>query len=48
MGSKQWQNTKLSVKKKIKELSDRLLKLYAMREEAVGFSLKQITSYKKF
>ena len=40
MGSKQWQNTKLSVKKKIKELSDRLLKLYAMREEAVGFSFE--------
>src|SRR5690554_3736869 len=47
MGSKQWQNTKTSVKKKIKELSDRLLKLYAMREEAVGFSFESDNELQK-
>lgn len=47
MGSKQWQNTKTSVKKKIKELSDRLLKLYALREEAVGFSFESDNELQK-
>ncbi|VEU79691.1 transcription-repair coupling factor [Haploplasma axanthum] len=38
MGGRQWKNTKAAVKKKIKDLSDRLLKLYALREEAVGYA----------
>lgn len=41
MGSKQWGNTKANVKKKIKDLSDRLLKLYASREEASGFGFSK-------
>lgn len=41
MGSKQWSTTKANVKKKIKDLSDRLLKLYAAREESVGFGYSE-------
>ncbi|WP_162151215.1 transcription-repair coupling factor [Haploplasma modicum] len=37
MGSKQWDATKREVRKKIKELSDRLIKLYALREETIGY-----------
>ena len=36
LGGKQWGNTKASVKKKIKDLSDRLLKLYAERNATEG------------
>lgn len=38
LSSKQWSKTKASVRKKIKDLSDRLLKLYAYRNQAQGFS----------
>ncbi|MDY0276597.1 MAG: transcription-repair coupling factor [Acholeplasma sp.] len=41
MSSKQWQKTKLSVKQKIKDLSDRLLRIYAKREEAIGFGFSK-------
>jgi len=41
MGSKQWQKTKQSVKKKIKDFSDRLLKLYAIREQEVGYAFPE-------
>lgn len=40
IGSKTWTNTKKSVIKKIKELSDRLLKLYSKRENAQGVAFK--------
>ena len=38
MSGKSWGRTKLSAKLKIKELSDRLISLYARRNEAVGFA----------
>lgn len=41
LGSKQWKNTKASVKQKIKDLSDRLLNLYASREKAVGYAFSK-------
>src|SRR5690606_29964835 len=37
LSSKQWSKTKASVRKRIKDLSDRLLSLYAKRNQAVGF-----------
>ncbi len=37
LSSKQWSKTKASVRKRIKDLSDRLLNLYAMRHQAAGF-----------
>ncbi|HHW80010.1 MAG TPA: transcription-repair coupling factor [Acholeplasmataceae bacterium] len=41
MGGRAWKNTKTSVKKKIKDFSDQLLKLYAEREQAEGFIFKR-------
>ncbi|CCV63676.1 Transcription-repair coupling factor (Superfamily II helicase)) [Alteracholeplasma palmae J233] len=38
LGGKQWSKTKANVKKRIKDLSDRLLVLYAKRNAAIGFS----------
>ena len=43
MSGKSWSRTKASVKQKIKELSDRLINLYARRNEAVGFSFSSET-----
>lgn len=47
MGSKKWSNTKLSVKKKILELKDRLINLYALRSEAKGFSFDKDSELQK-
>src|SRR5690606_38146981 len=41
LGGKQWSKTKASVRKKIKDLSDRLLKLYATRNSAEGFKFSE-------
>ncbi|VEU83017.1 transcription-repair coupling factor [Acholeplasma hippikon] len=41
LSGKQWGKTKAAVRKKIKDLSDRLLKLYAMRKEAKGFAFSR-------
>ena len=41
MGGKSWSRTKAGVKQKIKELSDRLVNLYARRGEAIGFSFSE-------
>lgn len=38
IGSSEWARTKEKVRKKIKDISDRLIKLYATREKAKGFS----------
>lgn len=38
IGSGSWAKTKSNVKKKIKDLSDRLVKLYALREQAQGYA----------
>ena len=37
LGTNQWSNTKKRIKKKLNDLSDRLLQLYAEREESKGF-----------
>jgi transcription-repair coupling factor (superfamily II helicase) len=36
LGGKQWAKTKASVKMRIKDLSDRLIKLYAQRQQSLG------------
>ncbi len=38
LGGKQWTKTKASVRMRIKDLSDRLISLYAQRQQSVGFS----------
>ena len=38
LGGKQWTKTKASVRMRIKDLSDRLIALYAMRQQSVGFA----------
>ncbi len=38
LGGKQWSKTKASVRMKIKDLSDRLIALYAQRQQSVGYS----------
>ena len=43
LGGKQWSKTKASVRMKIKDLSDRLIQLYAKRQQSVGFSFAKDT-----
>lgn len=38
LSGKQWSKTKASVRKRIKDLSDRLLNLYAKRNQAIGYA----------
>jgi len=42
LGSKTWSKTKAEVRKKIKDLSDRLIKLYSTREQVKGTSFKHV------
>ena len=49
LGTNQWANTKKRIKNKLSDLSDRLLNLYASREQALGFSfLKEEEMHKEF
>jgi len=41
LGGKQWTKTKASVRMRIKDLSDRLIQLYASRQQAIGFKYNQ-------
>lgn len=41
MGGKTWSKTKASVRMRIKDLSDRLIKLYAIRDQAQGFAFSK-------
>ncbi len=43
LGSGEWEKTKIRVRKKIKDIADKLIKLYAARESAVGFSFSEDT-----
>lgn len=43
LGGKQWTKTKASVRMRIKDLSDRLIQLYASRQQAVGFKFDKDT-----
>jgi len=44
LGSGDWAKTKSRVRKKVKDIADKLIKLYAEREKAVGFSFSEDTS----
>ena len=49
LGTNQWANTKKRIKNKLSDLSDRLLSLYASREEAFGFEfLKEDVMHREF
>ena len=41
LGGKQWTKTKASVRMRIKDLSDRLIALYAQRQQSVGFAFNK-------
>ncbi len=43
LGSADWAKTKLRVRKRIKDIADKLIKLYAAREEAKGFAFTEDT-----
>lgn len=43
IGGSDWAKTKLKVKSKINDISDRLIKLYAMRKDAQGFAFASDT-----
>ncbi len=43
LGSAEWAKTKQRVRKRIKDIADRLIKLYAAREEANGFAFSEDT-----
>ena len=44
LGSADWAKTKQRVRARIKDIADRLIKLYAAREEAKGFAFSEDTS----
>lgn len=41
LGSKDWEKTKAKVSANIKELADRLVKLYSLREKKIGFAYQK-------
>lgn len=41
LGTKDWEKTKAKVTANIKELADRLVKLYSLREKKIGFAFKK-------
>lgn len=43
LGGAEWAKTKQKVRKKIKDIADKLIKLYAAREEAKGFAFSEDT-----
>ena len=43
LGGKQWSKTKTQVRMRIKDLSDRLLALYAQRQQSIGFKFNPDT-----
>jgi len=43
LGGPEWAKTKQKVRKKVKDIADKLIKLYAAREKAVGFQYSQDT-----
>lgn len=43
LGGKQWSKTKAAVRMRIKDLSDRLIKLYAQRQQSLGFAYAKDT-----
>lgn len=47
LGGKQWTKTKASAKARIKDLSDRLIKLYAMRQESLGYAFEKDNNLQK-
>jgi transcription-repair coupling factor (superfamily II helicase) len=47
LGGKQWTKTKASVRMRIKDLSDRLIQLYAERQQSVGFAYSKDTEMQK-
>lgn len=47
LGSGEWAKTKQRVRKKVKDIADKLIKLYAAREEAQGFAYSQDTELQR-
>lgn len=47
LGSGEWEKTKQKVSGKVAELADRLIALYALREEHIGFAFSSDTPYQR-
>lgn len=47
IGSSEWEKTKARISENIKELADRLVKLYANREEHIGYAFSKDTPFQK-
>jgi transcription-repair coupling factor (superfamily II helicase) len=47
LGSGEWAKTKQRVRKKVKDIADKLIKLYAAREEAEGFAYSEDTELQR-
>lgn len=47
LGSGEWEKTKQKVSSKIAELADRLISLYALREDNIGYAFSEDTPFQK-
>jgi len=47
LGGKQWSKTKASVRMRIKDLSDRLIALYAERQQSIGYAYEKDSDMQK-
>ena len=47
LGGKQWSKTKAQVRMRIKDLSDRLIQLYAQRQQSIGFAFQKDNEMQK-
>lgn len=47
LGSGDWEKTKAKVSESVKELADRLVKLYALREKHIGFAFSKDTIFQR-
>ncbi len=47
LGTKDWEKTKAKVTENVKELADRLVKLYSLREKHIGFAYSKDTELQK-
>lgn len=45
LGSKDWEKTKARVSESVKELADRLVKLYSLREKHIGYAFSKDTPF---
>ncbi len=47
LGSKDWEKTKLRVKNNLRQVAEELIRLYAIRQKAIGFAFSKDTPWQK-